>query len=233
MALTTCSDCGSRVSDTARVCMQCGARVYPLDNIKFSRGFGWCAIAIAVVGFSYMFYDPTGYATQAPAAPVFKTVAQRKDIIAKATEGLQASVPHQGRTHYGVAVPEQRSSALGAYLAINDGQGPTVFVEPAYVGARPISFKSVNVTVNGVMAYKKAVNPKRIARATVKASSIESVDFQADAIELEILRRVVASETAVITFHGKGKPREHIITREQVAQLKTVVDAYDKLKAAL
>lgn len=233
MALVRCNECGSSVSTLAKTCMQCGQPIHAYEYVKFSRSAGWVAIAIAVVGFSYMFYDPTGYNDKGPAAPVHRSAAERKDIVAKATAGLEAKVLDEQRTQYAAPVPAIPTSGLGAYVAVDNGKQPILFVAPVYVGVRPISFKLINVTVNGVMAYKKAFLPTNVERAKSKALSIESTHFVAQPIELEILKRVVASDTAVITFHGKGKPREHIVTREQVAELKAVIDAYDRLKATL
>lgn len=233
MALTTCSDCGHQVSRSAKHCMQCGAPLYALENIKVSRFFGWAIAGIAVVSFSYMFYDPTGYATPPVKAPVFKTVAERNDIIAKATAGLQRTVVHDSMTSYTVAAPAKRSSALGAYLAVHNGKSASVRAMPVYVGPRPIGFNSVSFTVDGVMAYKKTFGSLPLDRESHNGASVESIDFTTSPIELQVLRRVAAAENAMLTFHGKGKPREVMVTREQADALKTVLEAYDKLQAAL
>jgi hypothetical protein len=236
MSLTNCTDCGKAVSRQANTCMHCGAPVYALQNIKVSRNFAWAVAGIAIVGFSYIFYDPTGY--QKPPATPFaqmkvKSFEQRKDIVAKATAGLQTKVVDDIRTIYTTPVALKRGSVLGAYLTVDGNRNAQLYLAPVYVGARPISFKLINVTVNGVMAYEKAVDPKKLKRATVKAGSAESVDFPAEPMDLELLKKVLAAESTVITFHGKGKPREHSLTAEQVAELKMVVDAYDNLKATL
>jgi len=166
---------------------------------------------------------------EAPPKPSL-TKEERAKLVKAATKNLKEERDKMEKISFFTAKnPNLLVSKLEAYLAIPDESSVILRVKPTYFGDSWVFFDKVKVMADDEVVYQRSFSHRDVVRDNSAGSVWETADYVGKTVELAALKKIADAKQVIIRFDGRERRHDHTMTKRELADLKTVLAAYESL----
>lgn len=151
-------------------------------------------------------------------------------LIAATTKGMLTKRDEFERiSFYAPAKSDVKNDRLYAYISMPDGGSANLHIRLSYSASSSIFFRQVKVLADGAVVYQKDFGPLDVKYNALWGSVLESIDYAATREDADALRVIANSSRATIRFSGRGRQADFDLSKRDLDNIKTAVQAYNAL----